>query len=168
VKSLAVLIAVTLAFLLLASVGSAAKAPAWTKNCTALNKRYPHGLGRLAARDKTSGTPVRNFKRSTTLYKLADSFNGRLDGDNDGRRMREGVTGDDCVRAFSTRTTTPKGGYSLSAFAAGTRSRPTPEGALRADSPCELRTIERSETSFRSGESDLLPRPRYSASLRIR
>jgi Excalibur calcium-binding domain len=54
------------------------------KNCTALNKKYPHGLGRAKARDKTSGTPVTNFKRSTKLYKIALSHNGRLDGDKDG------------------------------------------------------------------------------------
>jgi hypothetical protein len=66
------------------SSARAAKAPPWVKNCTALNKKYPHGLGKAKARDKTSGTPVTNFKRSTKLYKLAMSYNGRLDGDKDG------------------------------------------------------------------------------------
>ncbi len=54
------------------------------KNCTALNKKYPHGLGRARAKDKTSGTPVTTFKRNTKLYNLAMSHNGRLDGDKDG------------------------------------------------------------------------------------
>ena len=45
-------------------------APPLYKNCTNLNKKYPHGLGRVGARDHTSGTPVTNFKRSTKLYKL--------------------------------------------------------------------------------------------------
>jgi hypothetical protein len=58
--------------------------PAVYKNCTALNKKYPHGLGKANAKDKTSGTPVTNFKRSTPLYNKAMSFNKRLDGDKDG------------------------------------------------------------------------------------
>ena len=59
-------------------------APALYKNCTNLNKKYPHGLGKLGARDHTSGTPVTNFKRSTKLYKLAMSYNRGLDRDKDG------------------------------------------------------------------------------------
>jgi Excalibur calcium-binding domain len=54
------------------------------KNCTNLNKRYPHGLGKRLARDKTSGTPVRNFFRSTRLYNIAMSYNRGLDRDKDG------------------------------------------------------------------------------------
>jgi hypothetical protein len=54
------------------------------KNCTNLNRVWPHGLGRVGARDHTSGTPVTNFKRSTRLYKLAMLYNRRLDGDKDG------------------------------------------------------------------------------------
>jgi hypothetical protein len=58
--------------------------PLLYKNCTNLNKKYPHGLGKLLARDKTSGEPVTNFKRSTRLYLVAMSYNKRLDGDKDG------------------------------------------------------------------------------------
>ena len=54
------------------------------KNCTNLNKRYPHGVGRLRARDKTSGTPVTNFRRSTTIYLIAMRYNRGLDRDKDG------------------------------------------------------------------------------------
>jgi Excalibur calcium-binding domain len=54
------------------------------KNCTQLNKRYPHGLGRAKARDKTSGDPVTTFKRSTRLYNVAMSHNRGLDRDKDG------------------------------------------------------------------------------------
>jgi len=50
------------------------------KNCTALNKDYPHGVGRQGARDKTSGTPVTNFTVSNTLYRA----NGSSDRDRDG------------------------------------------------------------------------------------
>lgn len=49
-------------------------------NCKALNARYPHGVGRVGARDKTSGTPVTNFKRSNRLYRQ----NRHLDRDKDG------------------------------------------------------------------------------------
>ena len=54
------------------------------KNCTQVNKRYPHGVGRVGARDKTSGTPVTNFKRSNFLYKTAMRYNRGLDRDKDG------------------------------------------------------------------------------------
>ena len=50
------------------------------RNCTALNRVYPHGVGRVGARDKTSGTPVRNFKRSNLLYRQ----NSGSDRDKDG------------------------------------------------------------------------------------
>ena len=50
------------------------------RNCTALNRVYPHGVGRVGARDKTSGTPVRNFKRSNVVYRQ----NKKSDRDGDG------------------------------------------------------------------------------------
>jgi Excalibur calcium-binding domain len=50
------------------------------QNCKALNRRYPHGVGRFGARDHTSGTPVTNFRRSNRLYRL----NKGLDRDKDG------------------------------------------------------------------------------------
>ena len=58
--------------------------PRLYKNCTNLNKRYRHGVGRRLARDKTSGTPVTNFKRSTVLYNTAMRYNRGLDRDKDG------------------------------------------------------------------------------------
>jgi hypothetical protein len=67
-----------------AALAGVAAAPPLYKNCTNLNKQYPHGLGRVGARDHTSGTPVTNFKRSTKLYKLAMSYNRGLDRDKDG------------------------------------------------------------------------------------
>jgi hypothetical protein len=59
--------------------GSVAKAKTF-KNCTALNKAYPHGVGLPKARDKTSGTPVTTFKRSKPLYQA----NTKSDRDKDG------------------------------------------------------------------------------------
>ncbi len=53
-------------------------------NCTKLNQKWPHGVGRRRAVDRTSGTPVRNFYRNTDAYNLADRHNGTLDRDNDG------------------------------------------------------------------------------------
>jgi Excalibur calcium-binding domain len=58
--------------------------PLLYKNCTNLNKRYPHGVGKLLARDHTSGEPVTDFKRSTTLYLTAMRWNKGLDRDKDG------------------------------------------------------------------------------------
>ena len=59
-------------------------APAVYKNCTNLNKRYPHGVGRNGARDDTSDEPGTNFRRSTKIYNQAMSFNRGLDRDKDG------------------------------------------------------------------------------------
>jgi hypothetical protein len=51
------------------------------RNCSALNRVYPHGVGRYGARDHTrTGNPVTNFRRSTRLYLR----NRGLDRDKDG------------------------------------------------------------------------------------
>jgi Excalibur calcium-binding domain len=50
------------------------------RNCTALHRVYPHGVGKYGARDHTSGTPVTNFRRSNKLYLQ----NRGLDRDRDG------------------------------------------------------------------------------------
>lgn len=50
------------------------------KNCTALNKVYPHGVGKSNAKDKTSGTRVTNFKKSNSVY----AENKKSDRDKDG------------------------------------------------------------------------------------
>lgn len=72
----------------LLTAGPTQAAPAAAKgmfdNCTALNKTYPHGVGRATARDRTTGTPVTTWKRSTPIYNRAMSINSRLDGDKDG------------------------------------------------------------------------------------
>jgi hypothetical protein len=50
-------------------------------NCTQLNKTYKHGVGRKGAHDHvTSGRPVTNFTRNTTVYKQ----NTARDRDKDG------------------------------------------------------------------------------------
>lgn len=54
------------------------------RNCTALHKKWKHGVGRAGARDKTSGKPVTNFYRSTRQYKIAMRKNRGLDRDKDG------------------------------------------------------------------------------------
>jgi hypothetical protein len=65
-----------------AVAASAVSAP-W-KNCTQVNKKYPHGVGKVGARDRTSGIRVTNFKRSNFLYKTAMRYNRGLDRDKDG------------------------------------------------------------------------------------
>ena len=74
-----VVIAASSAALVAAPAEAAARARTF-KNCTELNKVYPHGVGLPNAKDKTSGTPVTNFKRSKPLY-LA---NTKSDRDKDG------------------------------------------------------------------------------------
>ena len=61
-----------------------AAVPAQWKNCTVVNKRLPHGVGRAKAHDHTSGTPVTNFRRDTALYNAAIRANAGLDRDKDG------------------------------------------------------------------------------------
>jgi uncharacterized membrane protein len=73
------LVAAMTATLFLGTAPSYAAAKTY-KNCTALNKAYPHGVGRKGARDKTSGTPVTNFKVSNSLY----AANSGSDRDGDG------------------------------------------------------------------------------------
>ncbi|HEY3547735.1 MAG TPA: excalibur calcium-binding domain-containing protein [Propionicimonas sp.] len=54
------------------------------KNCTAMNRVYPHGVGKKGAKDHTSGRPVTNFKKNTALYKKIINFRSGLDRDKDG------------------------------------------------------------------------------------
>ncbi|MFF2030345.1 excalibur calcium-binding domain-containing protein [Arthrobacter sp. NPDC058192] len=71
------------------AVPATAAAPKSYKNCTELNKVYPHGVGRKGAWDKTSGKRVTNFRVDSTLYSYNDGaarHRGEydLDRDNDG------------------------------------------------------------------------------------
>jgi Excalibur calcium-binding domain len=52
-------------------------------NCTQFNRRFPHGVGTRHAHDRTSGTPVTNFRRSNRIYWRAERHNSDLDRDND-------------------------------------------------------------------------------------
>ena len=85
-KLIGLLIAVVAGLVVLAASASAAREtiPARWKNCTAVHKRYPHGVGKLRAHDKTTGTPVTNFRRSTVIYLRAMHYNRGLDRDKDG------------------------------------------------------------------------------------
>jgi hypothetical protein len=57
--------------------------PPWQK-CAQVIKKYPHGVGKVGALDKTSGERVSTFKRSNRLYRVAMSNNKGLDRDKDG------------------------------------------------------------------------------------
>ena len=74
------LIAITTAALLLGTAAPSLAAAKTYKNCTAMNKAYPHGVGRTGAHDKTSGTPVTNFKVNGSVY----AVNSGSDRDKDG------------------------------------------------------------------------------------
>lgn len=50
-------------------------------NCKAMNRVYAHGVGKPGARDRTSGTPVTNFKHNRSLYNANRSRD--RDGDCD-------------------------------------------------------------------------------------
>ena len=57
-------------------------ATATAHNCTTLHAKYPHGVGRPGARDKTTSRtgPVTNFTRNKAAY----LNNKSLDRDHDG------------------------------------------------------------------------------------
>jgi Excalibur calcium-binding domain len=86
-KSVVLFIALAAALAVMGASASAASGaiPARWKNCKTVNKRFPHGVGKLHAHDKTtSGEPVTNFRRSTGLYLEAMRQNRGLDRDHDG------------------------------------------------------------------------------------
>jgi len=74
----------TLAVALVMASAAAGRIPPLYKNCTNLNKKYHHGIGKAHARDHTAGKPVTNFLRSDRLYRIAMSYNRGLDRDKDG------------------------------------------------------------------------------------
>ena len=64
-----------------ATATAAAVSPA---TCTAVQKTYPHGVGRANARDRvTSGQPVTTWKKDTAAYDRAIRANAGLDRDKD-------------------------------------------------------------------------------------
>jgi hypothetical protein len=62
----------------------AAPIPPAFRSCKKLHATYPHGVGKVGARDRTRGKPVRTFTRSNRIYALAVHYNRGLDGDQDG------------------------------------------------------------------------------------
>jgi Excalibur calcium-binding domain len=57
-------------------------------NCTKFNKKYPHGVGKVGARDLAMNggvleNPVTNFRRSNKIYAAAMSHDKGLDRDKD-------------------------------------------------------------------------------------
>ena len=67
---------------------AASAVPYVWQNCTHVHTEYRHGVGKVGAHDRTTGTPVTTFYRSTRLYNVAKSYNLArgydLDRDHDG------------------------------------------------------------------------------------
>jgi hypothetical protein len=63
---------------------NAAAIPYLWQNCTHVHTKYRHGVGKVGAHDRTTGTPVTTFYRSTRLYNIAMHYNRDLDRDRDG------------------------------------------------------------------------------------
>ena len=77
--------AMTLGLGVLLLVGAPAEAAKTYRNCTALNKVYPHGVGRPNAKDKVDGKfrpgrSVTNFTKNRAVY----NANSSKDRDGDG------------------------------------------------------------------------------------
>ncbi|MGL5864677.1 MAG: excalibur calcium-binding domain-containing protein [Dermatophilaceae bacterium] len=71
------------AVVVMGPVTDASAASATWKNCTAVNQKYPHGVGTTNARDVTTGRPVTTFTRSDKTYAEAIRANRGLDRDKD-------------------------------------------------------------------------------------
>lgn len=69
----------------LTPTGAQAAIPAKYANCTGLIRSYPHGVGRVGATDRVTGTsrPVTTWRRDTAAYNLAMHYNRGLDRDRD-------------------------------------------------------------------------------------
>ena len=69
-------------------VSAPADAAVSWRNCAAVHRTYPHGVGKRHAHDidhdHTGEPPVTNFKRSNHLYAVAMNHNRGLDRDRDG------------------------------------------------------------------------------------
>jgi hypothetical protein len=81
-QRLVVVLIVSVAIVFSAGTAHAA-IPRPFQSCGQLNALYRHGVGKVGARDKTTGTPVTNFRRNTYVYLRAVFFNKRLDLDHD-------------------------------------------------------------------------------------
>lgn len=75
-------------FAALPAQAAASKIPSPFQNCTALNKSYPHGVGKKGAKDHVANPkkdkPVTTFRVDTALYTKAMKYNKGLDRDKDG------------------------------------------------------------------------------------
>lgn len=75
--------------------------PALYRNCTNFNKKYPHGVGRVGARDtvRPGNEPVTNFRRSNRIFGIVMNWNKGLDRDKpeslDGERAQKASTSSD-------------------------------------------------------------------------
>lgn len=77
---------------LVLAVPSSAAAPKSYKNCAALNKDYPNGVGKPGAKDKTSrGKPVTTFTRSANVYKYNDGKAPKRKGERNLDRDGDGI-----------------------------------------------------------------------------
>jgi hypothetical protein len=81
---LAIALAIVASTLSIGATSTSAEGASVWRNCTAVNHKYPHGVGRRYAVDHvSSGTPVTDFKRSNRLFRIAMSHNKGLDRDHD-------------------------------------------------------------------------------------
>jgi hypothetical protein len=88
VKRLPLTLIVTLALVLAGPAAAHKPKHAPYTNCKTFNKKYPHGVGKVGARDRaTNGgvldDPVTNFRRSNAIFAAAMAHNKGLDRDKD-------------------------------------------------------------------------------------
>ncbi|MCW2778155.1 MAG: hypothetical protein JWN17_1880 [Frankiales bacterium] len=66
------------------TMAALATVPPSYANCPSYQKTFPHGVGKKAAHDRTSGTPVTTFRKDDAEYARAMKHRPDLDRDHDG------------------------------------------------------------------------------------
>ena len=79
-KTSVALAAASFASIAISLPANAATTPHKFANCDAMRRVFAHGVGKIGAKDKTSGTPVTNFARAPRWY----AKNIASDRDKDG------------------------------------------------------------------------------------
>lgn len=73
------------------SPAEAAPKPKHYSSCKALNKVYPHRVGKKGAKDKTSGKRVTTFKVSDKVYGMNNGKRNKTTGEYDLDRDNDGI-----------------------------------------------------------------------------
>ena len=66
-------------------------APRHYRSCAAMQRDFPHGVGLVGARDRTSGVRVTTFRRNNRLYRANNGPRNLTTGEYDLDRDNDGI-----------------------------------------------------------------------------